>query len=129
METLREREHRFRSFIFLCGNSMIKHVNDAVQQQETFKNVNILVDRIIDSRNIFIRRRGDVIPANGDLSDNFKELDIYKLLLKLKMFSINVMANTGSWPQAPGEEILPRSFIGPSEFLLPEIPKRVYWEL
>jgi hypothetical protein len=129
METLREREHRFRSFIFLCGNSMIKHVNNAVKQQEIDENVDILINRIIDSRNIFIRRRGDVIPANGDLSDNFKELDIYKLLLKLKMFSINVMANTGSWPQAPGDEILPRSFIGPSEFLLPEIPKRVYWEL
>ena len=22
------------------------------------------------------------------------------------------MANTGSWPQAPGQEILPRDFIG-----------------
>jgi hypothetical protein len=126
METLREREHRFRSHIFLCGNSIIKHVNNAVKQQETNESIKILIDRIIDSRNIFIRRRNGVIPANRDLSDNFKELDIYKLLLELKMFSINVMANTGSWPQALYEEILPRDFIGPNEFLLPSIPKIKY---
>ena len=129
MDVLREREHRFRSLVFLCGNSMIKHVNNAVKQQEIDESIKIIIDRIVDSRNIFIRRRNGVIPANRDLSDNFKEADIYKLLLVLKIFSINVMANTGSWPQAPGEEILPRDFIGQNKFLLPEIPKRVYWEL
>jgi hypothetical protein len=121
MDTLREREHCFRSLVFLCGNSMIKHGNNAVKQQEIDENVDILVDRIIDSRNIFIRRRQGVIPANRDLSDNFKELDIYKLLIKLNKSSINVMVNTGSWPQAPGDEILPRDFIGKNEFPLPEI--------
>jgi hypothetical protein len=129
MDALREREHRFRSLIFLCGNSMIEHVNNAVKQQEINESIKIIIDRIIDSRNIFIRRRNGVIPPNRDLSDNIKELDIYKLLLELKMFSINVMANTGSWPQAPGEEILPRDFIGKNEFLLPTISKKVYWEL
>ena len=129
MDVLREREHRFRSLVFLCGNSMIKHVNNAVKQQEIDESIKIIIDRIVDSRNIFIRRRNGVIPANRDLSDNFKEADIYKLLLELKIFSINVMANTGSWPQAPGEEILPRDFIGQNKFLLPEIPKRVYREL
>jgi hypothetical protein len=129
METLRVREHRFRSLVFLCEKSMIKHVNNAVKQQEINESIKIIIERIIDSRNIFIRRRNGVIPPNRDLSDNIKELDIYKLLLELKMFSINVMANTGSWPQAPGEEILPRDFIGQNKFLLAEIPKRVYWEL
>jgi hypothetical protein len=126
MRALREREHRFRSLIFLCGISMIKHVDNAVKQQEIDESIKILIDRIIESRNIFIRRRNGVIPANRDLSDNFKELDIYKLLLELKMFSINVMANTGGWPQAPGEEILPRDFIGQNRFLLPTIPKIKY---
>jgi len=126
MDALREREHRFRSLVFLCGNSMIEHVNNAARQQEICESIKILIDRIIVSRNIFIRRRNGVVPANRDLSDNFKEVDIYKLLLELKIFSINVMAITGSWPQAPGDEILPRDFIGPNEFLLPAIPKTKY---
>ncbi len=105
---------------------MIKHVNNAARQQEKDESIKILIERIIDSRNIFIKRRNGVIPENGDLSDNFKEADIKNLLKKLNKFSINVMANTGSWPQAPYEEILPRNSIGPNEFLLPSIPNIVY---
>jgi hypothetical protein len=105
---------------------MTVHVNNAANQQEIYENVDILTDRIIASRDVFIRRRNGEIPANRDLSNHFREQDITRVLSELNVFSLNVMTNTGSWPPAPGEEILPRDYIGQNEFLLPKIPSIKY---
>ena len=133
MQSLRKREHRFRSLIFLCGNSMIEHVNQAcVYERERHEQIGTLLKRIIDARNVFIRRRNggnDLIASDySDLPelDAFKRVDLKKLLAKLNIFNLNVMVNTGAWPATPGEEILPRDFIGQNEFCLPEINEKYF---
>ncbi len=94
-----------------------------LNQQEKDESIKFLTNRIIASRNVLIRRRNGVIPDQGYLSYHFREQDITRVLSELNVFSLNVMKNTGGWPPAPGEEILPRDYIGQNEFLLPEIPK------
>ena len=124
MVSLREREHTHRSRIFLCGNSMIKHVNNAVLQLERLEpaNIDTLFDRIISARN---RLNPDDNSSSKDLTGQFKEADVKNLLGEMSRFTLNAMTQTGAWPRAPGNEILPRAFIGQSEFLLPEINENV----
>ena len=104
MQSLRKREHRFRSLIFLCGNSMIEHVNQAcVYERERHEQIGTLLKRIIDARSVFIRRRNggnDLIASEyNELPelDAFKRVDLKRLLAKLNIFNLNVMVNTGAW--------------------------------
>jgi hypothetical protein len=117
----------------LCGNSMIEHVENAcVCERERHEQTGTLLKRIIDARNVFIRRRNDgndlIVGEYNDLPelDSFKRVDLKRLLAKMNIFNLNVMVNTGAWPAAPGEEILPRDFIGPNEFGLPEINEKYF---
>ena len=130
MAALREREHTHRSIIFLCGISMIKHVNNAVLLVERLEpaNIDTLFDRIISARN---RLNPDDNSSSKDLTGQFKEADVKNLLGEMSLFTLNAMTQTGAWPRAPGNEILPRAFIGQSEFLLPEINENVclYFDL
>ena len=134
MQSLRKREHRFRSLIFLCGNSMIEHVDNAcVCERERHEQTGTLLKRIIEARNVFIRRQNGgnddlIVGEYNDLPelDSFKRVDLKRLLAKMNIFNLNVMVNTGAWPAAPGEEILPRDFIGPNEFGLPEINEKYF---
>ena len=120
VNALRDREHTHRSRIFLCGNSMIEHVKKAIDQREQCQPAksDLLFKRIVEARDRIDRPTNPNL-NNKDLTSTFKELDINNILDELSIFSINVMIATGIWPNAPGEEILPRDFIGRNEFWLP----------
>ena len=96
---------------------MIDHVNKAIDEHERLEQMNTLITRIIDARDRFKRIKNN----HKDLTESFKENDLKNVLSKLNIFSLNVMINTGSWPGAPREEILPRDFMGPKEFTLPDV--------
>ena len=101
-------------------------------ERERHEQIGTLLKRIIDARNVFIRRRNGgndlIVSEYSDLPelDAFKRVDLKKLLAKLNIFNLNVMVNTGGWPAAPGEEILPHDFIGQNEFCLPEINQKYF---